>query len=255
MAARWAWGPGAHSGFGWRSAAAGHWLLLVSGRQHSRRRLPPLPKSTQPNPHDPAPIQRLAQGEWFTARVASCAAFTIAYPRAPPATRAELRQLYGQLCRDETPMVRRAAAQRLGAFAAVVEPEFVSGELLPLYTELTGDGEQRCLFGLGPAPSDVVRRGRCFQVAWAAGSGSGIRVANLSAHLINLLSSPPPPHLKTNPRPRQRPPPGRRELQRLCARPRPRRPPREPAADRPEVCQRQVVARAVQRGAAAGGAL
>jgi len=48
--------------------------------------------------------------------------------------------MYNQLCRDETPMVRRAAAQRLGAFAGAVEAEHVSSELLPLYTELTGDG-------------------------------------------------------------------------------------------------------------------
>lgn len=85
-------------------------------------------------------LQRLAQGEWFTSRVSSCGLFTVAYERASPPTKAELRQLYGQLCHDETPMVRRAAAQRLGAFAGVVERELVARELLPLFTDLTGDG-------------------------------------------------------------------------------------------------------------------
>jgi hypothetical protein len=74
--------------------------------------------------------------------VSSCGLFTVAYQRAPPATRTELRQLYGQLCHDETPMVRRAAAQRLGTFAGAVERELVAKELLPLFTDLTGDGAQ-----------------------------------------------------------------------------------------------------------------
>ncbi len=55
--------------------------------------------------------------------------------------KAELRQLYTQLCRDETPMVRRAAAQKLGGFAKVVERDYVSRELMPLFTDLTQDGK------------------------------------------------------------------------------------------------------------------
>lgn len=43
----------------------------------------------------------------------------MAYPRASPQLRVELRQMYAQLCKDETPMVRRAAAQKLGGFAKV----------------------------------------------------------------------------------------------------------------------------------------
>ena len=49
--------------------------------------------------------QRLATGEWFTSRVSACSTFASAYPRAPPPLRAELRTLFAQLCRDETPMV------------------------------------------------------------------------------------------------------------------------------------------------------
>jgi serine/threonine-protein phosphatase 2A regulatory subunit A len=109
-------------------------LLRRRGRAHAawpRRRTPRAP---------PSPLQRLAQGEWFTSRVASTGLFPIAYPLAPPATRGELRTLYAGLCRDETPMVRRAAAQKLGALAAVAEKEVVASELLPLFTDLTGDG-------------------------------------------------------------------------------------------------------------------
>lgn len=95
---------------------------------------PPAPPHLLPSP------QRLAQGEWFTARVSACGLFAVAYPRCSPGMREELRQMYTQLCKDETPMVRRAAAQKLGAFAKAVEGEHVSNDLLPLFTDLTQDG-------------------------------------------------------------------------------------------------------------------
>lgn len=85
-------------------------------------------------------LQRLATTDWFTSRVSSCGVFATAYPRAPQHLRADLRQLYGKLCRDDTPMVRRAAAFRLGKFADTVEPEIVSKEIIPLFQDLTQDG-------------------------------------------------------------------------------------------------------------------
>lgn len=84
--------------------------------------------------------QRLATGEWFTSRVSATGLFATAYPRCVPSIKSELRQLYSQLCRDETPMVRRAAAQKLGAFAKAVEKDYVSRELMPLFTDLMQDG-------------------------------------------------------------------------------------------------------------------
>jgi serine/threonine-protein phosphatase 2A regulatory subunit A len=88
-------------------------------------------------------LQRLSQGEWFTSRVSACGLFAVAYTRSPAAQQTELRQLYTQLCHDETPMVRRAAAQKLGPFAAVLERDAVSRDLLPLFTDLTSDGTWR----------------------------------------------------------------------------------------------------------------
>ncbi len=85
-------------------------------------------------------MQRLATGEWFTSRVSSAGLFSTAYPRATPALKTELRQLYAALSKDETPMVRRAAAQKLGGFARVVEREYVARELMHLFTDLIQDG-------------------------------------------------------------------------------------------------------------------
>ena len=50
-------------------------------------------------------MQRLATGEWFTSRISACGLFAGAYARTTGSQRADLRQLYGLLCRDETPMV------------------------------------------------------------------------------------------------------------------------------------------------------
>eukprot|EP00898_Chlorokybus_atmophyticus_P001885 jgi/Chlat1/2698/Chrsp180S08752 len=86
-------------------------------------------------------IKRLATGEWFTARVSACGLFHVAYPRAPSSTRGELRALFAQLCHDDTPMVRRAAALHLGKFAAKAEPEYVKTEIMALFTHLTQDDQ------------------------------------------------------------------------------------------------------------------
>jgi serine/threonine-protein phosphatase 2A regulatory subunit A len=105
-------------------------------------------------------LQRLASGEWFTSRVSACGLFTVAYPRVPAGVRTELRQLFAQLCHDETPMVRRAAAQRLGAFAGAVDRDTVNKELLPLFTDLTGDGAAGTKgAAAGPAACPAVARG------------------------------------------------------------------------------------------------
>ena len=85
-------------------------------------------------------VQRLAAGEWFTARVSSCGLFHIAYPSAPDQLKAELRTIFGQLCQDDMPMVRRAAASNLGKFAATVEQSHLKTEIMSIFDDLTQDG-------------------------------------------------------------------------------------------------------------------
>ena len=52
-------------------------------------------------------VRRLAGGDWFTSRISACGLFAVAYGRVPPSTQEDLRNLFAQLCRDDTPMVRR----------------------------------------------------------------------------------------------------------------------------------------------------
>ena len=65
-------------------------------------------------------LRRAANADWFTNRISATALFPIIYPRLPnpsqeDATKKELRTLYANLCKkEETPMVKRAAAANLG---------------------------------------------------------------------------------------------------------------------------------------------
>jgi serine/threonine-protein phosphatase 2A regulatory subunit A len=85
-------------------------------------------------------FQRLASGEWFMARVSSCGLFHIVYPSATDPLKAELRTIYGQLCQDDMPMVRRAAASNLGKFAATVDQSHLKAEIVSMFDDLTQDG-------------------------------------------------------------------------------------------------------------------
>lgn len=85
-------------------------------------------------------MQKLASGEWFTSRVSACGLFAVGYQKADATTHGELRTLFKQLCRDDTPMVRRAAALNIGILAAAMEPEHVQQSLLPLWSVLMKDG-------------------------------------------------------------------------------------------------------------------
>lgn len=87
-------------------------------------------------------IKRLAEGDWFTSRVSACSLFASAYPKISAAGgRKELRELYGILCNDDTPMVRRSAASNLGKFATAIEKEHVIGSILQLFKTMTTDDQ------------------------------------------------------------------------------------------------------------------
>ncbi|CAF3365999.1 unnamed protein product [Rotaria sp. Silwood1] len=84
-------------------------------------------------------VKRLAQGDWFTSRTSASGLISVCYSRVSNHVKSELRQLFKSLCQDDTPMVRRAAASKLGEFAKVVEPEYLRQELVILFTNLAND--------------------------------------------------------------------------------------------------------------------
>lgn len=60
---------------------------------------------------------------------------------------ADLRNQFRTLCQDDTPMVRRAAAAKLGEFANAVEMEFLKSDIIPMFVNLAQD-EQVCFSNL-----------------------------------------------------------------------------------------------------------
>ncbi|XP_044732294.1 serine/threonine-protein phosphatase 2A 65 kDa regulatory subunit A alpha isoform isoform X2 [Chrysoperla carnea] len=93
-------------------------------------------------------VQRLAAGDWFTSRTSACGLFAVCYPRVSAAVKADLRLHFRALCQDDTPMVRRAAASKLGELAKVVEVEYLKTDVIPMFVNLAQDDQ---------ASSDSVR--------------------------------------------------------------------------------------------------
>ena len=46
---------------------------------------------------------------------------------------------FRNLCGDDTPMVRRAAASKLGEFARVLELEYLKNDVIPMFGNLASD--------------------------------------------------------------------------------------------------------------------
>jgi len=86
-------------------------------------------------------LKRLATGDWFTSRTSACGLFGVIYPRVSNNLKQELRSSFATLCGDDTPMVRRAAAAKLGEFAKVVEKQFVVSDLIPLLQSVGNDDQ------------------------------------------------------------------------------------------------------------------
>uniref|UniRef100_A0A0N4Z163 Protein phosphatase 2A regulatory subunit A n=1 Tax=Parastrongyloides trichosuri TaxID=131310 RepID=A0A0N4Z163_PARTI len=84
-------------------------------------------------------LLRLATGEWFTSRTSACGLFSVAYVRASPAVKTELRGAFKNLCADDTPMVRRAAVSKLSEFARVMEVDSLRDEFLPVFLNMALD--------------------------------------------------------------------------------------------------------------------
>ncbi len=94
-------------------------------------------------------LARLATKEWFTARMSSAPLIVSAYPKLTKKQQDEHLHLFAQLCQDDTPMVRRVAAQFLGKMvenvttavgrSAMEETGIVTTLLIPLYEELASN--------------------------------------------------------------------------------------------------------------------
>lgn len=97
-------------------------------------------------------VSRLAEKEWFTARISACGLIAAGYRRlGGDELREEHVKLYAELCRDDAPMVRRVASQHLGDLLLAVVEEGEEGTVgadgplqatfLPLFEELAANSQ------------------------------------------------------------------------------------------------------------------
>mmetsp|Transcript_55789 Transcript_55789/g.126035 ORF Transcript_55789/g.126035 Transcript_55789/m.126035 type:complete len:596 (+) Transcript_55789:102-1889(+) len=114
----------------------------ISVREKATEALKVLAKemsSDQVTRHLCALIGRLASHDWFTSRISSCTLFAAALPKVGSAQQDDLLKTYFRLCGDDTPMVRRQAANVLGSIAEVLTDERMLNELIEIFEKLAKD--------------------------------------------------------------------------------------------------------------------
>ena len=84
---------------------------------------------------------RLSKADWFTSKVSATGLYIIPYSRATPPVQEALRQQFGQLVHDDTPMVRRQAATNLAKFVKAMPATVVIEEMIQLFQHLAGDDQ------------------------------------------------------------------------------------------------------------------
>ena len=78
-------------------------------------------------------LNSLATNDWYSARIASCSLFTTVFSKVPKELKERLIKLFVELGKDDTPMVRRAAAINIGDLCRNVSSAGL-GNLLELLT-------------------------------------------------------------------------------------------------------------------------
>ena len=84
---------------------------------------------------------RLSKADWFTSKISATGLYNVPYSKATPPSQEGLRQQFGALVHDETPMVRRQAANNLAKFVKEMPPQIVIEEMIPLFQHLAGDDQ------------------------------------------------------------------------------------------------------------------
>ncbi|KAI9849448.1 MAG: Polyamine N-acetyltransferase 1 [Sclerophora amabilis] len=84
---------------------------------------------------------RLSKADWFTSKISATGLYNIPYGKATPPSQEHLRQQFGQLVHDDTPMVRRQAANNLAKFVKAMPAIIVIEEMIPLFQHLASDDQ------------------------------------------------------------------------------------------------------------------
>ncbi|KAH7360608.1 armadillo-type protein [Rhexocercosporidium sp. MPI-PUGE-AT-0058] len=84
---------------------------------------------------------RLSKADWFTSKISATGLYNVPYKKASPPMQEQLRQQFGLLVHDETPMVRRQSANNLAKFVKEMPATIVVEEMIPLFQHLASDDQ------------------------------------------------------------------------------------------------------------------
>jgi len=84
---------------------------------------------------------RLSKADWFTSKISATGLYSTPYRKATTNSKDQLRQNFSQLVHDDTPMVRRQAANNMSKFVKEMPPEVVVDQMIPLFQHLAGDDQ------------------------------------------------------------------------------------------------------------------
>ncbi|EEP77182.1 protein phosphatase PP2A regulatory subunit A [Uncinocarpus reesii 1704] len=84
---------------------------------------------------------RLSKVDWFTSKISATGLYCAPYKNASPGLQQAMRQQFGQLVHDETPMVRRQAANNLAKFVKEMPAPVIIDEMIPLFQYLANDDQ------------------------------------------------------------------------------------------------------------------
>lgn len=86
-------------------------------------------------------VLRLSKADWFTSKVSATGLYSVPYKKAAPNLQQSLRQYFAGLVHDETPMVRRQAANNLAKFVKEMNTQVIIDEIMPLFQYLASDDQ------------------------------------------------------------------------------------------------------------------
>lgn len=81
----------------------------------------------------------MKKGDLFSMRISATFLYAYIYPRLNNEKKEYTRHKFAKLVKDDTPMVRRGAAQSISIFADSLEKEYAQDYLLPLLKSLLQD--------------------------------------------------------------------------------------------------------------------
>ncbi|KAK2767485.1 Polyamine N-acetyltransferase 1 [Arachnomyces sp. PD_36] len=84
---------------------------------------------------------RLSKADWFTSKISATGLYSVPYNKASPALQQGFRQQFGHLVHDETPMVRRQAANNLAKLIKEMAAPVIIEEMIPLFQYLASDDQ------------------------------------------------------------------------------------------------------------------